>query len=428
MPERIVVDQLARVEGEGGLEIVFRDGRVKQVNLRIFEPPRFFEAFLRGRNYAEVPDLTARICGICPVAYQMSSCYAMERIFGVRVEGELRRLRRLLYLAEWIESHALHIFMLHLPDFLGMEDAVQLAGSDPELVQDGLRLKKAGNALLRAVGGREVHPINVRVGGFYRVPTRAELDALLPELRWGLDAIRRRLPRLASLQFPSFDRDYELVAVKHPHEYALCEGKVVSSKGLELNVEDFDRSFEEFQVPHSTALHSRVRGRESYLTGPLARVNLSFEQLSEEAKDAANQIGFSTPCHNPFRSILARAIEVVHAFDEAVQIVRAYTPPKTPMVPFKVCPGTGRGATEAPRGLLYHRYRVDGDGMIEDAKIVPPTSQNLANIEADLFELAPRLMPLDEGAAAWLAEQAVRNYDPCISCSTHWLRLRRIYE
>ncbi|MBZ5639306.1 MAG: Ni/Fe hydrogenase subunit alpha [Acidobacteriia bacterium] len=424
MARTIHVDYLARVEGEGALTIRFKGDQPKDVELRIFEPPRFFEAFLRGRSYHEAPDITARICGICPVAYQMSACRAMEDLLGIEVEGPVRELRRLLYCGEWIESHVLHMFMLHLPDFLGYPDAIELARDHPEAVMHGLRMKKAGNAIVSMVGGREIHPINVRVGGFFRAPSRAQLRQLLPELEWSRRAMREAAVFMAGLKFPEFERDYEFIALRHESEYAIYDGRIVSSKGLDIPVSEFDTRFEEEHVARSNALHSRIKGRGAYLVGPLARINLNFEHLSVAARETAEVIGLRVPCLNPFKSLLARAVETVHAFAEAIAIIEAYEPPEQPRLAHAVRAGTGRGATEAPRGILYHRYKTDGEGIIEDAKIVPPTSQNQLCIEEDLFTIAPRLATMPAAEATWLAEQSVRNYDPCISCATHFLRLR----
>ncbi len=420
----IEVGVLARVEGEGALLIRLEGGAAKEVQLRIFEPPRFFEAFLRGRSQMEVPDITARICGICPVAYQMSSCHAIEDALGVRVDGPLRALRRLLYCGEWIESHALHVFLLHAPDFLGHDDALGIAREHPEEVKRGLRIKKAGNAIVTLLGGREIHPINVRVGGFYSVPSRAALEALLPELAWAEGAVRESLEWLRTFSFPDFERDYEFVALRHPDEYPFTEGHIASSKGLDIAIRDYDATFEEVQVPYSTALHSRIRERGPYFCGPLARFNLNFDRLPDVAKEAAIAIGLTVPCKNPFKSLLVRGIEMLHAFHEAQRIIRAYVPPDRPFVDVPERASTGYGATEAPRGLLYHRYSVDETGSITDARIIPPTSQNQKTIEDDLFHMASVLADLPHRDATWRAEQAVRNYDPCISCSTHFLTLR----
>jgi sulfhydrogenase subunit alpha len=419
----IKVDYLARVEGEGALILRFKGDRARSVELKIYEPPRFFEAFLRGRGALEAPDITARICGICPVAYMMSACHAVEDALGVEVPPEIRALRRLLYTGEWIGSHALHVFMLHAPDFVGCEDALEVAKRHPEFVKDGLFIKKTGNAVVAALGGREIHPINVRVGGFYRVPARGELEALAPDLERALAAMERQLAWLSGLAFPEFERDYEFVALRHASEYPFCEGRVVSSGGTDITVPEYETVFEEYQVPHSTALHSRIRDRGAYLCGPLARFNLNFETLRPRARAAALSVGLTPPVKNPFKSLLVRGVEIVQALDEALELVTTYRAPQAPSAPVPLAAGVGYGCTEAPRGSLYHRYTIDAQGSIVDAKIVPPTSQNQWTIEQDLFELAPELARLPHAEATRRAEQAVRNYDPCISCSAHFLRL-----
>lgn len=420
----IEVDYMARVEGEGALYIRMRDGIAEEVKLSIFEPPRLFEGLLRGRAFSEAADITARICGICPVAYQMSACHAMEDALGMTLPDELRTLRRLLYCGEWTESHALHMFLLHVPDFLGFDDAVQMAkAGHKDWVQRGLAIKKAGNALVRKLGGREIHPINVRVGGFYRVPARAELTPLLAPLAEARANVEASLSWMAELDFPDFERDYELVALRHPHEYPFNEGRLVSSEGLDIDVHDYPQHFEEQHVAHSTALHSVLRERGAYFVGPLARFNLNFDRLGEVARRAADAIGLSPPCTNPFKSLLVRGIEVVQALDEACRIIDGYRPPDSAYVAPSLSAGTGHACTEAPRGILYHRYRLAEDGTIEDAVIIPPTSQNQKTIEDDLRALAPTLFAMPHGDATWRAEQAVRNYDPCISCSTHFLKL-----
>lgn len=421
----IRIDYLARVEGEGSLWIRFRADGPPDVRLRIFEAPRFFEALLVGRAYTEAPDITSRVCGICPVAYLMSSCHAMEDALGVRVDGPIRTLRRLLYCGEWIESHTLHIFFLHAPDFLGYPDAMAMAKDHPDVVRRGLRMKKAGNAIVALLGGRSIHPISVRVGGFTRAPSRADLLSLLPELEWGRRAARESLRWLADLPFPELEREYELVALHHPDEYPMNEGRLASSQGLDAPVRNFDEHFVESQVEGSNALVSRRRDGGAYLCGPLARFHLGFELLSPEALSAAREIGLTPPVKNPFRSLLVRTIEVLHAFDEAARIVETYVPPDPPFVPASPRPGTGYALTEAPRGSLFHRYTLDEQGIIRQAKLVPPTSQNLLSIEDDVRALAPRLRALPHPEATLLAERAVRNHDPCISCSTHFLTLQR---
>ncbi len=419
----IQVDYLARVEGEGSLTIKLEGDRATEVRLGIFEPPRFFEGFLRGRAFREAPDITSRICGICPVAYMMSSCHAIEDALDLRLDGSLRALRRLLYCGEWLQSHGLHVFLLHAPDFLGYPDAMTMAKDHGDWVKKGLRLKKAGNAILDLLGGREIHPINVRIGGFYRAPAKVELERLLPELRWGREACAECLVWMASFPFPALERDYEFVGLRHDQEYPFCEGRIVSSKGLDIDVSEYDAHFVEEQVPHSTALHSRIRGRGAYLCGPLARLNLNFDHLSPDLQALAASVGLSIPCRNPFKSLLVRLVEMAHAFEEAIRVIERYVPPEAPFVEPALRAGTGFGATEAPRGLLYHRYSLDEEGTITDAQIVPPTSQNQLSIEEDLSELAPELVRLTHEEATHRAEQAIRNHDPCISCAAHFLTL-----
>jgi coenzyme F420-reducing hydrogenase alpha subunit len=421
----IRVPGLARVEGEGGLEIRVREGEVVEARLNIYEPPRFFEAFLRGRRHTEPPDITARICGICPIAYQMSACRAIEAACGVTVDGPIATLRRLIYLGEWIESHALHVYLLHAPDFLGYESAVHMAADHREVVEQGLAMKKAGNGLMDVIGGRSVHPINVRVGGFYRAPTRAELRALLEPLERAREIAVDTARWVSTFAFPAFERDYGFVSLRHPTEYAITEGRIVSSDGLDIAVAEYDEHFVEEHVPHSTALHSRLRSTgDHYLVGPLARFNLNADRLRPLAHRVAEEAGIADGCRNPFRSIVVRAVELVHACDEAIELIGSYEPPDPPAIPVPPRAGVGTGATEAPRGLLYHRYVLDAAGVIQDARIVPPTSQNQGTIEEDLVRFAGDRLSLDREALTWQCEQAVRNHDPCISCATHFLDLR----
>jgi sulfhydrogenase subunit alpha len=426
MTERtIAVDYLARVEGEGALRVRIHDRTVEEVELKIFEPPRFFEAFLRGRSYLEAPDITSRICGICPVAYLMSACHAFERGLGLRISPEVRALRRLLYCGEWIESHALHVYLLHLPDFLGYPDAIRMAKEHPEAVQRGLELKKAGNTLMTLLGGREIHPVNVRVGGFYRCPSREELEGVRATMQRALGLAEETARFLATLRFPSVEEDYEFVSLRHPEEYPMNEGEVVSSGGLRIPVTEFEGEFRELQVPHSNALHSVRRDGGSYLVGPLARYALNRDRLGTHATAMVREIGLEPVVRNPYRSGLVRAIEMIQACEEAVQIIDRYRPPAQPFVEAKppFAPGPCAAITEAPRGMLYHRYAIDPTGLIEQARIVAPTSQNQKRIEDDLRSVVSRSLDLEDAALTSECERAIRNHDPCISCATHFLSL-----
>ena len=424
--KEIKVGYLARVEGEGSLYLKFEGNEVKDVQLKIFEPPRFFEGFLCGRAFTEVTDITARICGICPVAYQMSSAHAMEDACGLTVSEPIAQMRRLLYCAEWIESHVLHIYMLHAPDFLRYHDAVKMAKDHKKKVQDGLQLKKIGNELLSIIGGREIHPINVRIGGFYKWPDTDRLAKIEPSLRWARDQAIATAQWAATFEFPEFNIDYEYVSLCHKHEYPMNRGRLKSSSGLDISTKEYENHFVEEHVAHSNALHAKRIGGGSYLTGPLARFSLNYNQLTQTCKEVANDIKLEPTVTNPFKSILVRAIEVIYACEEALRIIMEYKTCPVQDPSFEVAKpvaANGYAITEAPRGCLYHRYEIDACGEIKFAKIVPPTSQNQKRIEDDLREIVPSLVNLSDEAMTARCEQVVRNYDPCISCATHFLKL-----
>jgi sulfhydrogenase subunit alpha len=427
MPDQtrtIKTDYLARVEGEGGMLIRLKGSEIEDVKLNIFEPPRFFEAFLQGRYFTEAPDITARICGICPVAYQTAACNSMEKICGVKVDGQLRALRRLLYCGEWIESHTLHIYMLHAPDFLGYPSAIEIAADAPELVETALRLKKIGNHVMCVLGGREIHPINVRVGGFYGIPSRAELEALVPDLEWALQTSLETVKWASTLDFPDFEQDYEFAGLDAGGAYPIEGGdRFVSSKGLDIPLGEFYEHVIEEHVEYSNALQGHLKDRGSYLVGPLARYALWYDLLSDGAKAAAEGVGLPKVVKNPFKSIIVRSVELVEACTEALRIIRGYEEPAEPSV--KVVPKAGAacGASEAPRGTLCHRYEIDADGIILDARITPPTAQNQPQIEDDLRGFVGKFMDLPHDELTLRCEQAIRNYDPCISCATHFLNL-----
>ena len=421
--KKIQVDPLARVEGEGVLYVQIRDGKLEDIKFKIIEPPRFFEALLRGRMYTEAPDITARICGICPVAYQMSTVHALEHACGAVVDGQLRALRRLLYCGEWIESHVLHIFMLHAPDFLGYPDVMHLARDYPEHVKRALQLKKSGNAIMSFIGGREIHPINVRVGGFYRVPTKQEFKPLVENLKWARDAALETVRWTAQLPFPDWESEYEFVSLRHPDEYPFNEGHLVSNNGLDIPASEYEDHFVEEHVSYSSALHSIHKGYGAYLTGPMSRYNLNYAKLSSLAHEAARSVELGPTCLNPFKSIIIRSIEVLYAFDEALRIIEQYEVPDQPAVKVRPRAGIGHACTEAPRGTLYIRLEIDDEGRILNAKIVPPTSQNQKAIENDLRYYANHCFDLPEEQFLQQCEQAIRNHDPCISCATHFLKL-----
>ncbi|WP_431997671.1 Ni/Fe hydrogenase subunit alpha [Streptomyces fungicidicus] len=439
------VPALTRVEGETALRLRIHDRTVTEARLSIYEAPRFFEALLRGRAHTEPPDLTSRICGICPVAYQLSACRAVEDACGVGVDGRLARLRRLLYCGEWIESQTLHIYLLHAPDFLGHDDVIGMSRSEPAHVRRGLRLKQTGNAVVELLGGRAVHPVSVRLGGFHRTPTRTELRPLAERLRVALDDAWDTVQWVAGFDFPEAECEADLLALAEPGTYAIESGvpTVVpydaTHPAWSFPLRTFCDHVTETQVPHSTALHSRLDGRR-HLTGSLARYAVSGHLLSPTALEAAAAAGLDDPplregrdgtgpgtvCRNPFRSILVRAVEVFYAVEEALRIITEYERPASPYVPVPARSGVGHGATEAPRGLLYHRYAFDREGHVTDARIIPPTAQNQGAIEEDLRRSVQAALDRGQDSEAELTrlcERVIRNHDPCISCSAHFLDL-----
>lgn len=421
----VEVPVVARVEGEGALHVRIDDGEITRLELEIYEPPRFFESFLRGRHFSEVSDIVPRICGICPVAYQMTAIHGIERLFEVEVPQGTYELRRILYCAEWIESHMLHVHLLAAPDFLGFDSAIEMAqkGFKPQ-VERGLRLKRVGNDLMAAIGGREIHPVSPMVGGFSRAATRAQLRAFEGRLEDALADILDVADFVAPLEMPEFPRDAELASMVGA-DYPMNEGAMASTRGRTWTAGTYEQVTQEIQVAHSNALHSVFTDTQTpYFLGPLARYNLNETTLTPVAREAASRAGLTPPPNlDPFLSMAARVAETALALEEALRLIRRYEPPDPPHVP--VMPRSGRAAwtTEAPRGTIYHRYDVDEGGVIVEAKIIPPTSQNLRHMEHDLREFLPAVLDRSDEELTRVAEMVVRNYDPCISCATHFLRL-----
>ncbi|MFM8570676.1 MAG: Ni/Fe hydrogenase subunit alpha [Pirellula sp.] len=428
----IRVPILTRVEGEGALNIRLQGTSIEEIQLNIYEPPRFFEALLRGRPIEDIADITSRICGICPIAYQMTAVQAIESLLACKIPHTIAQLRRLVYCAEWIESHVLHIHLLHAPDFFDCHSAIDLAQRFPSEVKRGLKLKQIGNRILEVLGGRAIHPINIAIGGFYRLPKTSELAELIPELQRGLQDAIDAARWLASLPLPDFSAPYHYVSLVHPERYPIEAGQIAIGPDQTIPIENYESHFQEVQVPHSTALQSRRIGAvdqaSEYFVGPLARMYHNQSRLEAQAGRLADELRLDPRSCNPYQSILARAIEVVHAFEEGLGILGSVVASglvgATAQVDYEPRAGVGISATEAPRGLIYHRYQIDCEGQVELAKIVPPTSQNQARIEADLRALVEQIHQQTDESIAVQCERLVRCYDPCISCSTHFLKVK----
>ncbi len=420
----IHVPVLTRVEGEGALDLRIEGGEIAELHLRIFEPPRYFEKFLEGRHYTEIPDMVARICGICPVAYQVTAVQALERLYGVEISPWAQAMRRVLYCGEWIQSHSLHIHLLAAPDFFGCNSAIELARTAPEAVRRGLRIQALGNDLMELFGARSVHPVGVRVGGFHGAPSLAVVESMRARLRAALPEAEALVRWVAGIAVPQDEQRFVSVATRHPHDYAVEQGSIVASDGLEIAADAYETHFAEHHEPHSTALYSTYK-QQPYLVGPLARLNLNHARLPEPVRALLDETGLVLPSRNVFHSMTARALEILLALHESLRLLEGYRVPDSPWVPVEPRAGVGYGCTEAPRGLLWHRYEMDADGCVVNARIVPPTSQNQGRIEEDL-RLSLQHLGLDQpdDVLRLHCEQVIRNYDPCISCATHFLNLK----
>ncbi|MCL9684938.1 Ni/Fe hydrogenase subunit alpha [Legionella maioricensis] len=420
----INVPILARVEGEGALELHIRDSAIKTLKLKIYEPPRLFEKFLEGRSYTDVLDFVARICGICPVAYQMSATQAIEHCFGIQPSPWVRTMRRLFYCGEWLESHSMHIHFLALPDFLGFKSVPEMAKDYPLEVRRGMRLQAFGNDLIKLLGARSVHPVGACVGGFYKAPNDADTNRLLEKAKDLIEDCEALIRWLSGLSLPDNSHEFTSVSLYHPTEYPLNEGRLVSDRGLNISIDEFDAYFKEHQVPYSNALHCLLQNK-PYLVGPLARVNNCFGHLPTPIHLLLQSLKINFPSANMYSSIIARAVEIYYCVLESIRILEQYKIVDKPHPEVTPQTGIGIGCTEAPRGMLWQRYEFDEKGQVTSARIVPPTSQNQARIEEDLrISLSHFGLDKAEDSLRLCSEMIIRNYDPCISCSTHFLNIK----
>ncbi|RDH44119.1 Ni/Fe hydrogenase subunit alpha [Zooshikella ganghwensis] len=418
---KLNVPFITRLEGEGALELSAQGDTIEKLHLKIFEPPRLFEKFLEGKSYKDVPDLNARICGICPMAYQLTSIQAIERLFGIKLPKQLVQLRRLMNLGEWIQSHALHIHFLAAPDFLGFDSAIHMAKQHPEILQRGMRLQETGNALMALLGGRSVHPVGLQVGGFGRLPERKRWDTVRTLVDNALPDAKSLIAWTTTLELPDYSHKFIWVSLKHSKQYPINGGKIAASNGLNLTYNSYDKHFHEHQVPHSTAFYSLLNGQD-YLVGPLARLNNNYRILPGAIKKYVESLGIRFPNQNMFTSIQARAIEIYFSLYEARKILDKGCPVEAPYVPVTPKAGTSCFCTEAPRGMIYHRYQLDEEGRVSRCTIIPPTSQNQARIEQDLkYSVKKFGLNHSDQTLKFFCEKVIRNYDPCISCSTHFL-------
>jgi len=417
------VDILTRVEGEGRIIINEENGIIKDVILNIFEPPRFIEGILRGRSFECIPDITARICGICPVAYQMSGVQAVEDAFDIHISPEIENLRKLFYYGEWIQSHAIHVFLLHLPDFFNKSSIFEIAKENPEIFKNAMKIKEIGGKIIEIIGGRVSHPVSVKVGGFTKYPDEEELKSLITDIENALDLSISFAKEFSKFNFPEDDlEDIHFVSLYKEDEYAILNGKIISNKGIKIDKSMFENIFKEFQVPTSTAKKSRIFGEDIYLVGPISRFNNNFEKLSPLALKVCREINLYPPVKNTFKSIIVRIIEIIHSLENSIKLINDYKKIND-YIAFKTKLSEGTGVSEAPRGILWHKYKFDENGTILEANIIPPTSQNQDIMEKVVLN---SLNKIKSDNLLELSEKIIRNFDPCISCATHILKVDRL--
>jgi len=420
MEEKIInVNYLARVEGRGALNIRFtKDGKVEDLQFRINESPRFFESFLIGRKYNEVMELVSRICGICPVAHQITALRAIENALGIEPSQQTRDLRKLLAISAHIQSNVLSMYFLSLPDLMGYESIIAMTKDHLEIVKRGLKLKKLGNDITDLIGGRAVHPVTAVVNGFTDIPSKNKMEIIRKRLVDAKQDAFKTVDLFSNLKIPDFSRKCEHVAISNPKYYAINEGRLISTQGLDVDEMNYRDVIFEKQKLYSTALHSYIKNRDSFMVGPLPRINLNLKQMSDDARDAAGKCGVKFPNYNPFVSHLARAMELIHDIDESIEIIDRL-PLKDERSNLTCKSGFGAAITEAPRGSLYHSYNLDNNGVVKKADIVPPTAHNAYNIEKDMNEFVQTIIhePIED--ITLKCEMLIRAYDPCISCSAH---------
>jgi sulfhydrogenase subunit alpha len=423
---QIDVHHVTRVEGHGNIVVNVKNGALEECRLDIVETPRFFEAMLRGRPYTQSSHITSRICGICAVGHATASLRATENALGITPSEQTMLLRKLNFHGEILDSHVLHVYMLVAPDLLGAPSVIPLVKTAPEVVLRALRIKKLAGDLCATIGGRHTHPIAMTVGGFTHFPGVDELETLrgrLVDARADMDAT---VQLAKTLPWPNFVRETEYVALRREDGYAFIDGTITTTDGGSYPVNEYRKVTNEHMVPHSTAKHARHK-RESYMVGALARFNVNYDKLHPRAKAAAAELGLRPICTNPFLNTAAQVVEMVHCVEDAINIVdelvgRGIKP--EPLPPFPGKGGEGAGSCEVPRGILFHNYQIGDDGRVTGANCIIPTNQNLANIEADMRKLVPEILDQPQDKIRLMMEMLVRAYDPCISCSVHFLNVK----
>lgn len=418
------VDHLTRVEGHGNIVVNVKEGKIEECKWEVVEAPRFFEAFVRGRSYLEIAHITSRICGICSIGHTLCSLQATEAAMGVKISEQTRLLRRILIQGENLQSHVLHSYFLAAPDFVGAPSVFPLVQTHPEVVVRALRMKKLANDLCDVFGGRTVHPITPTVNGFTKLPEIKDIKEIRRRLVAAGPDLEATLALFKTLKIPDFQRETEYISLKSKEEYALYEGVIASTDAGTTPVANYRNWTNEYLVPQSTAKYTK-HVRDSYMVGALARFNNNHDQLPARVQKAAEELGLKAPCYNPFMNTVVQVVEVVHALDESIRLIDELLDKGLKEEDRRILlkAGRGVGSVDVPRGILFHDYTYDKNGICVEANCIIPTNQNHANIQKDMEALLPQVLDRPQEEIRLSLEMLVRAYDPCISCSTHLLKV-----
>jgi len=426
----ISLHHVTRVEGHGNIYVNVKDGTIKKCEWNISEAPRFFEAMVVGREWNELHHITSRICGICSIGHTLASLKATEAAMNIPINKQDLMLRKLALHGENIQSHVLHIGYLVLPDLMGVGSVIPLASSNPEEVKTVIRLHRLANDMSDMICGRTTHPQRLIPGGFAKIPTQKELVDLRKRLKDSipdLQAVANLLRNLAP-EFPEFERETEFIALTNPNEYALYDGELGSTESKSVPVSEYLSFTNEYIVPTSTAKRTK-HVRDSYMVGALARLNINYDKLSPMAKEVAEMFDLKPVCHNPFMNSIAQLVEVVHGVEDSIKLINELEAdglkPQSEYNKPEIKPRAGRGigAVEVPRGILFHDYTYNENGVCTKANCIIPTNQNHGNIELDMNAILPQILNKSKKEIELTLEMLVRAYDPCISCSTHYLNV-----